>query len=616
MQFTPFNSRDVKHKEPFGAVRTGSTVRFTVTMPRDMRVSAVRLIVNSQSGDSRGDFYWDGTDGVTENWTLHYTAGAPDICFYHFEYATPWGVGKIFLDSSGVGCFSDSGKLWQLTVYDRDGCGCSTAGGIIYQIFPDRFYYSGTAKRNVPGDRILRDDWGAQPEWRPDEDGVVRNRDYFRGDLRGIEEKLPYIASLGVTEIYLNPIFESHSNHRYDTADYMRIDPLLGDTLDFVSLCEKARSFGIGIILDGVFNHTGADSRYFDLYGRYGGGAFDDENSPYRSWYDIAPDGTYASWWGFPNLPEVREDDPGYIDFITGKNGVIRHWMELGADGWRLDVADELPDSFIEKIRAAVKAQSPDAPLYGEVWEDASNKTAYNVLRRYLLGKELDGVTNYPFRTAVIDFCTGGAAEVFMERIVSICENYPPDSLNCLMNVLSTHDTARILTALAGIKTEGMSRERQEQLRLTGEQLADALTRLRAAAALMYALPGVPTVYYGDEAGMQGGSDPFSRGCFPWGNENTELTDYYRLLGGIRRRLPQAAKGRFVPVSAMLGCVCFAREADGAALVTVCNMNPHPIDYTLPEKYRRAVSALGCAVYDGVMRLDALTTGWAEVRFD
>lgn len=271
----------------------------------------------------------------------------------------------------------------------------------MYQIFPDRFCRSGEKHENVPTDRIIHENWEDTPFFRPDERGIIRNNDYFAGDFKGIESKLPYLQSLGVTCIYLNPVFESHENHRYSTACYEHIDPMLGTDEDFEHLCKQAKTYGIDIILDGVFSHTGADSIYFNKFGRYGDheGAYRDPDSKYKNWYFFSRyPFDYESWWGITTLPNVNENNPDYTEYICGENGILQRWIDKGARGWRLDVADELPDEFLDNLNKAVKAKGNDKVIYGEVWEDASNKESYGVRRRYLIGGQLDSVMNYPSR--------------------------------------------------------------------------------------------------------------------------------------------------------------------------------------------------------------------------
>ena len=415
----------------------------------------------------------------------------------------------------------------------------------MYQIFPDRFAASGAPKANVPADRIFHTDPHDTPHWRPNATGEVLNNDYFGGDLQGIEEKLPYLKSLGVTCLYLNPIFEAHSNHRYNTADYSKIDPVLGTNEDFSRLCQKAKEQGIRILLDGVFSHTGSDSIYFNKEKRYGdSGAFHDRKSPYYPWYSFHKwPKDYDCWWNFLTLPNVQETTPAYLRYITGEEGISKKWLAAGASGWRLDVADELPDKFLDHLRRAVKEQDPDAIVLGEVWEDASNKMAYGERRRYLLGDQLDSVMNYPFRDAILGFFTGKDTAAMMGMIENVLENYPPQVIRLLMNHLGTHDTERAITVLGGITGEWHDREWQEKQHLTPEGYRRARQLLCLASLMQFTLPGVPCIYYGDEAGMQGCKDPFNRGFYPWGEEDVGLVQWYKQLGEFRRSLPVFAEG-------------------------------------------------------------------------
>ena len=364
----------------------------------------------------------------------------------------------------------------------------------------------------------------------------MTNSDFFGGDLKGVREKLPYLKKLGVTCLYFNPIFESHSNHRYDTADYSKIDPQLGTEQDFSELCAAAKELGIWVILDGVFSHTGSDSVYFNREGRYPEpGAYQSQETPYSSWYSFRswPD-SYDCWWNFDTLPNVRETDPSYNSYINGEAGIVRKWLRAGASGWRLDVADELPDEFIDRLAETAKAEKPDALVLGEVWEDASNKSAYGVRRRYLLGNQLDSVMNYPFRDAIFGFLLGNDPRHFAEIVENLVENYPAQCLHLLMNHIGTHDTERALTVLGGEPSGGRGREWQSAQRLSAEQRELGKRRLKLASLIQYLLPGVPCLYYGDEAGMEGYRDPFNRACYPWGREDQELLRWYETLGALR----------------------------------------------------------------------------------
>lgn len=597
--YIPYNSRLEYHKSIFGAVKTGQTVTFRIILPRDFCCHAAKLVIKKAEDTQYSyiNMQWDCMEGVGEEWwKIDFTAEDAALYKYHFEYDTSWGTSRIYHVGNGLAAIKGEGDDWQLTVYDKNFHTPEwLKGGIIYQIFPDRFAFSGTKKQNVPSDRVLRTDRDGDPCWIPTAEGKVLNNDYFGGDLKGIEQKLGYLKSLGVTCIYLNPIFEAQSNHRYDTADYEKIDPMLGTERDFKSLCQSAEKLGIKIMLDGVFSHTGDDSKYFNRYSRYDSvGAYQSENSPYYNWYKFNkwPD-DYESWWGIKILPEVNEDNPDFIEYITGKNGIARKWLRLGASGWRLDVADELPDEFLDGFRKAVKEEKNDCLVLGEVWEDASNKSSYGKLRRYLLGEQLDSVMNYPFAGAVIDFIRDANAELFASRVMSIVENYPKEVLDVLMNHISTHDTMRAITALAGESCAYRDRRWQSTHSLDEKEYRYGMKLLMAASAMQFALPGVPTIYYGDEAGMQGYKDPFNRRCYPWGKENEELVEWYKKLGEIRSKNSVFKDGKFEILSAVAGCVAFSRKNDDEAILVISSSNPHPITYYVKSEWCDAYDLLG-----------------------
>ncbi len=573
MSHQVYQSWDPGYKSVFGAVEQETEIRFTIRIPENLGETYVGFVVCRDGGE---DFYVQmfpenssgGGDGRA--YTAAYRFDQPGIYWYYFKLCTSKGdlfVKKDF-GSTGTLCRGEEVSRFQQTVYEH---GYTTPehlkGGVFYQIFPDRFCYSGRRHPDVPGDRILRSDWGGQPFYQPDAQGRVLNNDYFCGDLEGIRQKLGYLKELGVTCLYLNPVFEAHSNHRYNVADYRRIDPLLGSNEEFKALCAEAKAMGIGVVLDGVFSHTGSDSVYFNKEGRYPSlGAYNSPDSPYYSWYKFThyPD-AYHSWWGFTTLPETDECNPGFYDFICGSQGVVEYWLGMGATGFRLDVADELPDKMLDGLRQAVKAHSKEAILIGEVWEDASNKESYGQRRRYLIGRQLDSVMNYPFRNAILDFARGGDVPCFVNRVMSIVENYPKPALDVLLNSLSTHDTARAITELAGESCEGHDRNWQSQRALTLDQYALGKQRLKLAMALQYLLPGLPCVYYGDEAGMQGYKDPFNRGCFPWGHEDQELLAFTKKLGSLRASRKCLQKGTLA-LSQEGALLKLVRQGDGDRL--------------------------------------------------
>lgn len=612
MGFIPYNSRDLYFKNRFGSVSADEEIRFRLVLPQSFYSNCAMLVIRRDdcSFSDRPMHHAGLTPEGCDIWEITTSIENEGLYWYHFDYCTPYGRSSVLQTENGVGGFVgafNARRDWQLTVTEKNFTTPDwLKGGIIYQIFPDRFCNSGSKKKNVPHDRILRSDWGEMPQWKPDSKGKILNNDFFGGDLKGICEKLPYIKSLGVNCIYLNPIFESHSNHRYDTADYSKIDPLLGDEKDFKKLCKEAKKLNIHIILDGVFSHTGADSIYFNKNNRYKTlGAYNSKESPYYKWYKFEkyPD-KYQSWWGFLTLPEVIEESEEYRAFINGKGGIIEKWLNAGADGFRLDVADELPDVFIDELRKRLKETKPDALLMGEVWEDATNKHSYGIRRRYLLGSQLDSVMNYPFANAIINFCRNGYAEGFMNSVMQIVENYPKQCLDVMMNHIGTHDTERAITKIASDSCEYRNREWQSA-HFLGEKFEKGIRLLKCAVALQYTLPGVPSVYYGDEAGMEGYKDPFNRGCYPWGNENRELVDFYKTMGKIRNENSVFVDGYFIPVSSMLGCVAYRRHNENGDIMVIVNRNEHPISYRLPELYKSSVALWGHSPEIGEVLIDS-----------
>jgi glycosidase len=562
-----YDSFKKEYKVPFGAVKRLQACVFTLRFPVYMQVEHITLVM-FRPGYKEKHMpleYSAKEAGVYNLYTCTYTPQDPGLHQYYFLVIMKDGADS-FIKRSGVseGRF-DGTEYFQLTVYDeRVKAQDWLKGGVMYQIFPDRF--AKHIDENAPplsAGRTMHLDWNDTPDWLPNADGAVTNSDYFGGNLKGIEEKLGYLKSLGVSCIYLNPIFEAHENHRYNTANYEKIDPLLGTEADFSSLCAKAKEQGIGIILDGVFSHTGADSVYFNKYGRYGSGkgAFRDPESPYRSWYNFTHyPNVYESWWGFESLPNVNENDPEYTKFICGEDGVLQKWLKLGASGWRLDVVDELPDEFIDNLNRAVKDVGDDKVIYGEVWEDATTKEAYGSRRRYLIGGQLDSVMNYPFKEAILRYIRYGDAAGLREGVMTILERYPKPSADILMNFLSTHDIERALTRLAGVELGNNGRKWQQDTTLSDMEYVYGICLLKCAMVLQFFLPGIPCIYYGDEVGMEGYKDPFNRRAFPWGRENAELLKFTRELASIRTGCQIFAEGELEFVEVKPDSCVFLRK--------------------------------------------------------
>ncbi len=523
------DSRDKNFRLPLGARRTGEIVRLRLRV-EDAAPQKVYLRLWWDSAEQR--FEMTDSHGTGH---FEYALTLPDkagLLWYYFIVVKDgkWSFyGNAHDQLGGEGAVYDhEPPSFQITVYDKAYQPPEWMGdGIMYQIMADRFC---SKCRRQPPHGWLHPTWDEPPALMIDsKSGDNKADDFFGGDLAGVEEKLPYLKELGVSVIYFNPIFCSHSNHKYNTSDYSRIDPSFGTEQDFVHLCEKAREMGIRIVLDGVFSHTGSDSRYFNKSGEYGeGGAYRSQSSPYYKWFDFEkwPE-KYDCWWGFDTLPNVREMEPSYIRYmLTDEEAIVPRWLHKGASGWRLDVADELPMEFLRILRRAVKAENADACVLGEVWEDASHKEAYNEVRSYCLGDTLDSVMNYPLREGIIDFLIGKLdARTLKRRLDSLYENYPEPFARSLMNLLGSHDKARIINRLSGTTPEQRPRGERRHTPLRWEQYALGRERYIKAWSFICAMPGMPCIYYGDEAGAQGEDDPFCRGTYPWGHEDKALID-------------------------------------------------------------------------------------------
>lgn len=561
------NSYNQEYRSPFGAAPVGSQVRLRLDVVEP--VSGLKCFLRLWHSD-RGAMlvpmdcdHW----GQRAQFSAVITMPAEGcLLWYSFileNYDTRSFYGNNLAGLGGEGQMYESNpKTYQITVYKPDHVPDWYKNGIAYQIFPDRFFRGEDwLQRQADAIRpdgwrgpkhLLQMDWSDTPHYVRDETGRIDRWTNFGGTLEGIREKLLYLKSLGVTILYLNPIFEGSSNHKYDTADYLRVDPGLGDEESFQALVDEAAELGIHILLDGVFSHTGADSKYFNRLGNYGsGGACQDRSSPYYAWYRFRnwPD-DYESWWDVSDLPNVNELVPSFQQFICGgEDSVIRHWMKKGVSGWRLDVADELPDAFIASIRRAIQEENPAGVLLGEVWEDASNKISYGEQRKYFQGEELQSVMNYPFRESAVNFLLGRLTpDQLRARFMSQMENYPKENFYANLNLIGSHDRERVLTLLGGAPDQsGMSEREQERYRLSPEQYALGRRRLKMLSLLQFTMPGVPCIYYGDEVGMQGYRDPFNRGTYPWGHEDQDLLFHYRTLTTLRQQHPVLAGGSYQP---------------------------------------------------------------------
>lgn len=557
-----FNANDKFYKNPAGAAENGRTVAFRMGVLRRAGVRNLYLMFSEDKKEAeklKMDFEY--SNGGTDYYFR--TVALPHCGIFWYTFVAETKNGEIVIGRSESGDAEKNGAAWQQTVFEKGwNAAPEFAGEIIYQIFPDRFFKKGDIQLPERKNYIKMKKPPELPNYKREANGDLDTTDFFGGNFKGIEEKLDYVQSLGAKIIYLNPIFEAHSNHRYDTADYMKTDPLLGDENDFKSLCEKAEKKGIKIILDGVFSHTGNDSVYFNEYGTYPSvGAYQSELSPYYKWYTFQhfPD-KYSSWWGIKILPEVNETEPDYLEFITGKDGVLNKWLRLGASGIRLDVADELPDAFLDALYKTVKETKPDAYVVGEVWEDATNKEGFGKRRRYLQGRQMDGVMNYVLKDAVIDYLLSGDATRPANAMNLLCENYPKPALCCLMNILGSHDTKRILSVLGKVTADDNDFEGQAKEKLSPSAREKAVKLLKIGYFLLSLLPGCPTVYYGDEAGAEGLRDPLNRKFFDWDNIDEEIYSHYVLMGKIRNENAELRSADYETLFAKNSVFAFRRK--------------------------------------------------------
>lgn len=477
----------------------------------------------------------------------------------------------------------------QLLLYERDyETSHAFREGLVYHIFVDRFARSG--KSPVKDYATLNGDWDhGVPEYPQYPGAPLSNTVFFGGDLWGVIDKLDYISELGVRTIYLSPVFDARTNHKYDTGDYMKVDEMFGGDDALAALCKAARERDIDIILDGVFNHTGSDSVYFNRLGRYPSlGAYQSKESPFYRWYSFRqfPD-SYESWWGIDILPRVNSRDRDYRDFICG--GVVKKWMDAGVSGWRLDVVDELSDEFLDDLRFSVKKSNPDGVIIGEVWEDATDKVSYGLRRRYLRGRQLDSVMNYPLRSGIISYVLDGDCESLRLATETLYRRYPKPSVDTLLNFLGTHDTERIITVLGGRSSDGLSNDELASLRMTEEERLSAVRRLKLAFSILCGLPGVPCIFYGDEAGIEGYRDPFCRRPFPWNGINEELLRHFRTLGRIRREHKLFKDGVFRLISLTPERMIYVREPwnDGGEKVVVAAVREGWLDLSFSSNVMR-----------------------------
>ncbi len=568
-----------------GAFSQSQEITFVARAPR---VFGVRDVVLRFRRDGEGDRDFAFTPDGYGSFVLKLPLENFGEGLYWYSVLFLRGEDTLFSDSIDNVNFNltkNEGARFRLLVHDDEyNTPDWFKGGVMYQIFPDRFFSSGKGERREDGE--YEEDWYAPISQYGTHPGAdVKNNLFYGGDLYGVCEKLSYLESLGVTVIYLNPVFKAYSNHKYDTGDYKSVDEGFGGDRALQTLIEEAEKRGIRVILDGVFNHTGDDSVYFDRYGKYSEeGAYKNPRSKYRKWYHFGVcEEDYLTWWGVRILPKLNHREESCRRFFTGAEGIGAMYAERGIGGWRLDVADELSDSFLDEFRTAVKNANPDAIIIGEVWENAADKIAYEKRRRYFRGKQLDSVMNYPFRAAIIEFALKGDGEFLARTLTEIYASYPKFVSDSLMNIIGTHDTDRILTVLGDKKYREMSNTALSTHVMSETERKQAVSLLKMCATVQYTVYGVPSLYYGDEAGVEGGRDPFCRRTYPWGRENGELLEHYRRLGELRRD-PVFAKGDFAVVESGEGYIIYERNEGERKICIAANAKTKPIRVSFSGK--------------------------------
>ena len=536
-----YNSQNSEYKKPFGAVRCSTEVYYTV---------------KSNSADKIVVFGFDKTYEMHKtNDMFTVTVEVPDEpCLVHYYFEISERDKKHYIvpkeGTGGEGIISNTvSNKFQLTIYENEPVPKWFKGAVMYQIYVDRFYRP-VKNPELKANILYHSSWNDKPIYIFDSKSRIVKWDFFGGSLKGVIEKLDYIKSLGVDIIYLNPIFEASSNHKYDTGDYFKIDPMYGDDSILKELIEKAKQKDINIILDGVFSHTGDDSIYFNKFSNYPNkGAYQGEESPYYNWFTFNkfPD-DYKCWWGIDSLPEADKDNASYRDFLfSKKNGVIKKWMQMGIMGWRLDVADELPDDFIKEMKETVRYFSNESILLGEVWEDASNKISYDISRRYIIDNCLDSVSNYPLRDGIAEYLLGKLTAKELGRLImSIQENYPKDVFCSLMNLTGTHDSIRLATLMGEAPGENkLNLWEKREYNLDEQSLRIAVKRIKLFYVILFTLPGNPCIYYGDEMAVEGYKDPYNRSTFPWQNTRDDIRNLIGDLSKIKKSFSAYTEGFF-----------------------------------------------------------------------
>lgn len=584
MPIALYDPTNKKYRNNVGGALLCAPQTFIVYINKSEHVEGLHLSVRPECHNSYNILAEKiGEEGDYDIYSSSFTFISSGLYWYCFSFWNGSSTKYISKGITGLAEITDGPQYWQMTVYKDGDTPLWYKGKVMYQIFPDRFNRSGDIK--VRSGAKYHENWYDTPDFLP-VNGKVLNNDFFGGNFQGIIDRLDYLKSLNVSIIYLNPIFEAESNHKYDTCDFEKIDDAFGGEEKFKALISACNERGIKIILDGVFNHVGENSKYFNKSGKYSSvGAYNSKSSEYYDWFTFLdyPE-KYLCWWDIALLPAINEEVKSYEDYITGENGIVEKYMKMGVWGFRIDVADELPDAFLKKVRDAIKRVNPDGVIIGEVWEDASNKISYDKRRKYFIDNILDGVMNYPWKNAIIDYLKSGDSLWLYSEINELINNYPKRNIDMSMNILSTHDTKRLITALAGESSDGKTKEELSKIKLSKSEYQKGIELVKAAAVLSFTLPGTPCIYYGDEIGMEGYSDPFNRYGYDFRNLNNELLEFYCKLSKIRDN-KSFIDGNIELLPYQNGIIAFKRNDD---ILVVINRNDKP--YRLDGEYYELLS--------------------------
>ena len=591
------NNKDVSHLNSFAC---SDNITFTLSAPRRAGITNVVMLM-SKDGENQNEYKMPLCSDYANDDVYTLTLAAKDLCgkddcgLFYYKLKIVAGTDVYYTNSINNIDFSFSRNeraSFRMLIYSDDfntpKWACATT---MYHVFVDRFH-KGSKEVPFRADAVHNDDWeNGIPQYAPYPGAHLENNEFFGGTLWGVAEKLDYLSELGITTIYLSPIFSAYSNHKYDTGDYLEVDSMFGGNEAFKNLIEEANKRSMNVILDGVFNHTGDNSRYFDKYRKYGKtGAYSNRDSEYRGWFHFHPDNTYESWWGITILPKLNHSNENCRHFFTGKGGVIEKYINEGIGGWRLDVADELSDEFLDELRITAKQANSDAIIIGEVWENAADKVAYSRRRRYFRGKQLDSVMNYPFKNALIEYIKTGDSEILYNELTDIYSSYPVQVSNVLMNLLGTHDTERILTVLSDDEPMGKNIDEIATSKLSAQQKKTAIKRLKVASVIQYTVYGFPSVFYGDEVGIEGYGDPFCRKPFPWHDMEQDLLEHYKKLGKIRRENKAFAGGEFNIIAHSEGLLAYTRKQNECEILVCTNVGATPQRIALDCEYTDLLS--------------------------